>query len=139
MGIAHKARMSVLAAFTGLIGIIIPAGQATASDAKPESCAISRWDYPGGRMCGPHTWMDVDWDLNGSNDETFVIAPNREIWHIWANSNGWKEMPGEGRADTFHLWARFGSWRCVAVWAGTDSWNTIFDNGKWHGWTRGAC
>ncbi|MEU7581008.1 hypothetical protein AB0B50_25780 [Streptomyces sp. NPDC041068] len=111
----------------------------TVDAAAPCRKAITRFNYTGYRACGEGRVMDVDWDRNGSVDESFVIAPNREIWHIWANSRGWKELPGDGRGDTFWGWSKYGRVRCVAVWAGSTVWDNPFDGSRWLGWERGTC
>lgn len=157
----HKAGLVAATALAGLAAGIAPAGaaQAPAADradvqkfilsasapatdsdaAAPCRKAITRFNYTGYRACGSGRVMDVDWDQNGSIDESFVIAPNREIWHIWARSGGWKELPGDGRGDTFWGWSKYGKVRCVAVWAGSTVWANPFDGTRWRGWDRGTC
>lgn len=118
-------------------------GAALADDtmdaAAPCKTAITRFNYTGYRACGSGRVLDVDWDQNGSTDESFVIAPNREIWHIWATAGGWKELTGNGRGDTFWGWSRYGNVRCVAVWAGSTVWGNVYDGSGWSGWSRGTC
>ncbi|GGX78480.1 hypothetical protein [Streptomyces anandii] len=99
------------------------------------SCAITRWANKGYYKCGTRV-LDVDWDKNGTTDETFVVAANRTIWHTWRAADGWKEMPGHGRADNTGGWARIANWRAVTVWAGSTSYCNTFKSGKWHSWKR---
>lgn len=102
--------------------------------------AITRWGHTGYKSCHKYTVMDVDWDGNDTRDETFVIAPNREIWHIWAKAGGWKEMPGNGRADTFRGVAKSGKLRCVEVNVkGAGIWGNVFNGSKWLGWVNKRC
>jgi hypothetical protein len=65
----------------------------------------------------------VDWQT--TRDECFGIAPNRTIWHTWAGSGGWVQMPGNGHADdtgTTFLESAAGS-RIVSVWVnGSGEW-----------------
>ncbi|MEO6085944.1 MAG: hypothetical protein ABIQ18_22810 [Umezawaea sp.] len=145
MGISRKVRMGAIAAFAGIAGMLIPAGQAVAAPSADAdgvqaaaSCNITRWGHTGKYMCGSFTVLDMDWDGNGSTDETFVIAPNREIWHSWDNANGWREMPGNGRADIMWDFSASGSRRCVSVLAGDTEYANKF-NGSWSGWARGGC
>jgi hypothetical protein len=145
MGVVHKVRTGVFAAFIGIAGMVVPAGQAAAQSTSAvdvqaaASCDITRWGHTGKYLCGAGHVENVDWDWNGSTDETFVIAPNRQIWHIWATANGWEEMPGNGRADLFSALAGDGTWHCVAVYAGNTEWDNRFNGSGWSGWARGGC
>jgi hypothetical protein len=33
------------------------------------------------------------------DDKCFGIAPDRTIWNAWIGSNGWQQLPNNGRAD----------------------------------------
>ncbi|MFE3200163.1 hypothetical protein [Embleya sp. NPDC059237] len=107
----------------------------SASTAAAASCSVTRWGYKGTAKC--NTTMDVDWDGNGSTDETFVIAPDRTIWHTWKAAGAWKEMPGNGRADDTYGVATIGTkYRDVFVLAGGTVYCSAHFNGSWHGWAK---
>jgi hypothetical protein len=89
----------------------------------------------------------VDWDGNGTVDECFGIAPNRTIWHEWATSNGWVQMPGNGRADDMlpPQWPGAGKRRVVVYVANPRShWFQDFVpgsgwTGRWNRCVSGVC
>ncbi|MET9914336.1 hypothetical protein ABZZ74_47865 [Streptomyces sp. NPDC006476] len=104
---------------------------------------ITRWNHTGKYICGePQAAYDVDWNADGRYDETFVIAPNREIWHTWANAGGWKELPpGNGFADYFSDFENLPrGQRCVEVYVrGDGEYVNVFRDGKWRGWSVHTC
>ena len=115
------------------------------SGAVAAACSkkIVRWGYTGYRMCGGgngyHYW-DIDWNRDRKTDETFVIAPNRQIWHVWNLAGRWQQMPGNGRGDRFFDMSRSGSHRCVSVVVnGAGVWRNKYNGHKWGGWARGTC
>ncbi|MGB8944246.1 MAG: hypothetical protein WCD21_29050 [Streptomyces sp.] len=155
----QKAALGATAALAALSGAFVPSAsaapapapaasadptatvvRAATADASAQACAhpIQRWGH-WGCMKGSNTGLDVDWDGNGSRDETFVIGTNRGIYHIWANAGGWKEMPGGGRADQIWGVGKGPGYRCVGVWAGNTVYANVFHDGKWHNWERGTC
>ncbi len=120
-----------------------PGGIRATSQDRPmtgaSSCAITRWGHTGYRWCG-HGYVDADWDGNGTTDETFVVAPNRTIWHTWKAAGGWKEMPHNGRADGVQNYVRSnhtGIGRVVNVIANGVSYYSSYSQGKWWGWYKG--
>jgi hypothetical protein len=88
----------------------------------PASGDISTLDYPAncfgyiGNFREGTGILVADWDGVGNADECFGIAPNRTIWHAWAGSGGWKEMPNNGRADYMHSAYTTGGRAGVRVW-----------------------
>jgi hypothetical protein len=61
------------------------------------------------------TWSD-------GTEECFGIAPDRTIWHAWPNSGGWREMPGNGRADEVYEVHQYASGdRVVEVFVDSSS------------------
>lgn len=77
------------------------------------------------------------WPSGG--DECFGIAPDRTIWHAWPNSGGWKEMPGNGRADELLEFPEYADARVVKVRVVGSSTNWCNRNpvggvswGKWY-------
>ncbi|MFC7304504.1 hypothetical protein ACFQVC_09800 [Streptomyces monticola] len=154
----QKAALAAAAALVGLSAATTPAGAAPVStggdqaapiisEAGPTgvptaSCShpIKRWGYWGCYKGGPATAYDIDWDRNGTWDQTFVIAPNREIWHVWKGAGSWKEVPyGHGYADHFLQFDAPGAGvRCVAVWAAGRNYVNVFAK-TWLGWQGGLC
>ena len=104
------------------------AGPATA-------CPILAYGYLGNYLCSSNPYR-VLW---GTTDETFVIAPNRAIYHAWAGSGGWKQMPGGGLADDVVTAYWVGNDRLVVVWVrGIGDYCTYDPAGSagWNGWQR---
>ena len=138
MRTVHKAGLAVAAAVAGLT-VAAPAGSAATHDASAASAAcrhkIVRWHHTGYYRCGSSP-MDAEWDAGNSVDETFVIGPNRHIYHIWANSGGWKEMPGNGRADDTYSYDWSDGYRTVAVFVGEAKWCTQYRHHQWTAWHR---
>lgn len=116
--------------------IAYPVGVTGAQACSGRVFPLYRYGYYGEALCG--TWiMDVDWNADGTLDETFVIAPNRTIWHAWPGSGGWYEMPGKGLADDTGIAYWFGADRRVTVWvAGHGIWCNADVAGPagWTGW-----
>lgn len=97
-------------------------------------CPLYRYGYYGEAMCG--TWiLDVHWNSDGSRPETFVIAPNRTIWHAWPGSGRWHEMPGAGRADDTDIAFWVGGDRVVSVWVSNSGYWCNTDPAGAAGWT----
>lgn len=68
--------------------------------------------------------MKVDWTSNGSFDECFGIAPDRQIYHAWPNSVGWDPMPNNGRADKVDVpFLVSGQYHAISVY--------VFDKGDY--------
>lgn len=84
--------------------LVATPGGSGASGAVPDSQAVCHYQkvkafgYPGKKKCGSKV-ARCDWNKNGTTDAVFVISPGRKIFHAWRNSGGWKQMPGNGRAD----------------------------------------
>jgi hypothetical protein len=145
----RRTGLAAVVAAGALVAGIAPAtaatGTAGTADHGVRSAAackvkVKAWGYTGYRMCGAGHYKAIDWNNSGSTDEVFVIAPNREIWHVWANAGGWKEMPGNGRGDKIYDWSKNGSHRCVSVVAnGAGVWKNVFGGHSWSGWKRGTC
>ncbi|WP_433262051.1 hypothetical protein ACQPZF_28450 [Actinosynnema sp. CS-041913] len=101
---------------------------APAAAAAP--CPIERFTYWGTALCDTHV-LDVDWG-NGRL-ESFVVGTNRQVWHAWPGSGGWKSMGGWAY-DMVKVW-KDGKARIVAHkgkdnrrWCHKDP-----GNGKWSG------
>ncbi|MEI5103743.1 hypothetical protein RB200_41280 [Streptomyces sp. PmtG] len=135
MRIAAKAGVGAVLALAGLTGALVPAGSAHA-----DSCTITRFGHKGKYLCGTNYRAGAaDWNHDRKVDEYFVIAPNRTIWHIWANSGGWKEMPNRGRADDIEGWVKDGTTRIVYVKVFKPRlryYQSQFYDGSWHRWTQ---
>ncbi len=78
---------------------------------------------------------------NDGSRECFGIAPGRTIWHAWPNSGGWRQMPGNGRADDTYTTLENGQGdRMVIVWVASN--NTYWCNtnpqgsASWGSWQR---
>ncbi|QEU89871.1 hypothetical protein [Streptomyces kanamyceticus] len=155
----HTAGLGAVAALAGLAGVLAPtahAGTAPTPQSKPTMLVagtadtgystagycqkrILRWGYEGYRACGSNRVIDVSWDGNNTPDETFVIGPNNHIYHVWKRAGGWKEMPGNGRANTIRDACMGPGYRGIMVWAGNTTYSNGFYSGKWHGWEKGTC
>ncbi|MEU0822966.1 hypothetical protein [Streptomyces mirabilis] len=159
MRVITQAGLGMAVALAGLAGAVMPAGAATSTAAHQQATTVGRqsvadpaaalaakckkpikvWDYQGYYKCGTEVTKGyVDWNNDGHTDEVFVIAPDRTIWHTWKNAGGWKEMPGNGRAD--NMLGPNGTGdprRCIVVYVnrGFHYWQNCFYNGKWHNWT----
>jgi hypothetical protein len=105
------------------------------------ACPITRYGYAGQAMCNTYV-IDVDWNGLGWL-ETFIIAPNRTIWHAWQNSGGWHVMPGGGLADDMWDVYRYTNGdRLVEVWVngiGRFCTKDPIGSGGWNGWRRPPC
>ncbi|MGA5302100.1 hypothetical protein ACPCHT_19385 [Nucisporomicrobium flavum] len=102
----------------------------------PASATPARPCWTTGDFKPGTTVRKVDWDGNGTIDECFGIAPDRTIWHEWATSRGWVQMPGGGRADDTlpSQWPAPGYRRVVVYVANPKShWYQDFVPGS--GWT----
>lgn len=76
-------------------------------------CTVYAYGYRGTAKCDSDVLV-VTW--SSGRYETFVIAPDRTIWHAWPGAGGWHVMPGNGRADdTYSAWWS-GANRVVSVW-----------------------
>ncbi|MEU6283800.1 hypothetical protein [Streptomyces sp. NPDC047028] len=142
----RRTGLAAVVAAGALVAGIAPATAATGTAAHGVRSAaackvkVKAWGYTGYRMCGAHHYWSADWNHDKTRDEVFVIAPNREIWHVWANAGGWKEMPGNGHGDRLYDWSKNGSHRCVSVVAnGAGVWKNVFGGHSWSGWKRGTC
>ncbi|MBB4965456.1 hypothetical protein [Saccharothrix violaceirubra] len=62
-----------------------------ASTSAAADCPVDRYGYRGYALCGTRV-LDVDW--GNRRYETFVVGTNREVWHAWPGSGGWKSMHG---------------------------------------------
>ncbi|UQA97305.1 hypothetical protein [Streptomyces halobius] len=131
-----KQRLGTAAAVVGLVAAVAPASSASAAQAA--RCPVTAWGHTGYYKCGTDLKAGyVDWNRDGRVDEVFVIAPDRTIWHTWAAAGGWKEMPGNGRADNMLGAAETGApTRCVIVYVnkGYHYWQNCFYGGRWHTW-----
>jgi hypothetical protein len=115
------------------VKVSTPSAASAPSAAPAASCPVVRYGYTGNAMC--YTWaMDVDWNGDGRRLETFVVAPNRTVWHAWPGSGGWRVMPGNKTADDMENAWWSGTTRNIAVWVNhpTVYW-CISDPGS--GWT----
>jgi hypothetical protein len=155
LGRSLRRGLVVLAAglfMLGLLGVPASAKQETApvvektrveasADGARAACAITRYGYAGQAMCGTFV-IDVDWNGQGWL-ETFIIAPNRTIWHVWPGSGGWFVMPGGGLADDMYDVYRYTNGdRLVEVWVnGVGRFCTKDPAGSagWNGWRRPPC
>ncbi|GAA0251197.1 hypothetical protein GCM10010492_59380 [Saccharothrix mutabilis subsp. mutabilis] len=59
--------------------------------AEAENCPVDRYGYRGWSPCGSRG-IDVNWGNNRL--ETFVVGTNRQVYHAWPGSGGWKSMGG---------------------------------------------
>ncbi|MEU7577609.1 hypothetical protein AB0B50_08400 [Streptomyces sp. NPDC041068] len=152
MRTVHKSGLAAAAALAGLTAAVLPGGSASAASvsaaerpsaktavkaggpAVAAACSVKRWNHTGKYKCGTRV-MDAHWDSSAGYDETFVIAPDRTIWHIWARSGGWKQMPNGGRADNMAGYDTSNG-RTVAVWVGSVKWCTNYKNNKWNAWHK---
>ncbi|WP_069173658.1 hypothetical protein [Streptomyces griseus] len=142
MNIVTRTLLVATAALTVLAGAALPAASSTTGPptAARKSCPVKAWGYRGHYRCGTDLKAGyIDWNRDGRTDEVFVIAPNRHIWHTWKNAGGWKEMPGNGRADDMVGDNGTGSpRRCVIVYVikkGYRYYQNCHYNGTWHNWT----
>ena len=83
---------SALVAITVLAGALVIAPSPASADYQ------ARCFYTGVFRDGS-TVLRVDLNGDGTTDKCFGIAPNRTIWNAWSGSNGWWELPNNGRAD----------------------------------------
>jgi hypothetical protein len=140
---AHAIRSVVAAAMAAGALAVAPAATAVPSGTvvAARSCPITMWGHTGYYNCDPYFKNGyLDWDENRTVDEVFVVAPNRTIWHTWASAGGWKEMPGNGRADRVYGPVETGNpyRRCIIVFVDNASyhyWQNCFYSGRWHTWT----
>ncbi|MCC3655027.1 hypothetical protein LIX60_26870 [Streptomyces sp. S07_1.15] len=135
------AAATALAAMATLAGTAQAAPAATgAPSAAAARCPVTAWGHQGYYKCGTDLKAGyVDWNEDGRTDEVFVIAPNRTIWHTWKNAGGWREMPGNGRADNMLGHNGTGDRRrCIVVYVNNADyhyWQNCHYNGRWHKWT----
>jgi hypothetical protein len=103
--------------------------------AATDTSYVLAFGYQGKDICG--TALACDWNGNAINDETFVIAPDRTIWHAWPNSGGWYQMPNNGKADDTHnCYINGNGQRQVEVSViGSGVWYSYYSGG-WRGWYR---
>lgn len=143
---------SVAVAVTALLGVAANPVAATTSGTSgsgttlktyypPTSCSTSwnftdRWGRRGTFKCTSHV-MEINWFGTG-RIEYFGVAPDRTIWHSWATSGWWVEMPHDGRADDVYgvRASLSGGRRTVDVWAATHVWSsTDYNDGRsWQPW-----
>ncbi|MFF9815146.1 hypothetical protein [Streptomyces sp. NPDC014006] len=140
MNVITKAGLGAVAALAALAGPALPATAAAHTPVRAASqCAVTAWGHTGYYKCGTDLKAGyVDWNRDGHTDEVFVVAANRTIWHTWKNAGGWKEMPGNGRADDMMGPNGTGDpRRCVIVYVnkGYHYWQNCFYKGTWHTWT----
>jgi hypothetical protein len=130
-----RLRIFVSVAAAALVAAFVPANSANAVP----GCPVTAWGHTGYYKCGTDLKAGyVDWNRDGHDDEVFVIAPDRTIWHTWAAAGGWKEMPGGGRADDMLGPQETGApRRCVVVYVnkGFHYWQNCFYSDRWHDWT----
>ncbi|WP_069884912.1 hypothetical protein [Streptomyces luteocolor] len=150
MRTVHKTGLAAAAALAGLTAAVVPGSSASAapSAAAPSvktaaraggvaaaaGCPVTRFGHAGRYKCHTRV-MDAYWDSRPGYDETFVIAPDRTIWHIWGRSGGWKRMPNGGKADNMAGYDTANG-RTVAVWVGSTKWCTNYKNNKWNAWHK---
>jgi len=118
------------------VGVAAPPA-ATAGQPGVLSYDDERYGYKGTFRDGTKI-LDVNW-FNSGRWESFGIAPDRTIWHAWPDSGGWRQMPGNGRADhvTAAYWNTTTGIRIVEVYVSSNGsyWcNTDPGNGRWGGW-----
>jgi hypothetical protein len=137
MLVGIRKRLGAVTVLAGLASVLAPVSSAGAAEAA-RGCRVTAWGHTGYYKCGTDLNAGkISWNRDGKIDEIFVIAPDRTIWHTWAAAGGWKEMPGNGRADDMLGKNTDGEYRCVAVWVnqGFHYWQNCYFNGHWHRWT----
>jgi hypothetical protein len=83
---------------TALVAIMVLAGALVVAPSPASADYQARCFYPGVFRDGSSI-LRVDLNNDGTTDKCFGIAPNRTIWNSWPRSNGWWELPNNGRAD----------------------------------------
>ncbi len=112
-----------------------PSVEEVTSSTAAASFTDTCFGYTGTFKSGTHI-LRVDWQLDGSIDECFGVAPNRTIWHAWRNSGAWREMPNHGLADDMYGWSRDSAGRRVKVWVNfSGTWCSTFTS-SWQPWVR---
>ncbi|GIG68795.1 hypothetical protein Pen01_50900 [Phytomonospora endophytica] len=111
-------------------GVGTPGG----ADSALAACTnrITRFGYSGCMSDGTQP-ADCPWD------ESFVIAPDRTIWHAWPRSGGWKEMPNYGKADfATNCYYNGNNKHQIDVWVQYTGayYYSYHSGGAWHGWYR---
>ncbi|WP_331765961.1 hypothetical protein [Embleya sp. NBC_00896] len=139
LGVAAATVTALAAVTTGSV-TAAPSASDRSEVAACDPVGVTRFNHTGYKACNTRT-VDVDWNKDGQSDESFVVAPDRTIWHIEAASDGWKEMPHGFRADDMVGAGWTYGQRCVRVLVKTlinenQIWSSCFSDGSWHPWWR---
>jgi hypothetical protein len=149
----HRKHTKIAVLLLALLGTLFSAtAQASAASAEPVGVEgtvtrmapvpangrVNCYGYYGTFKTGTYV-MVVDWVT--TSDECFGIAPDRTIWHAWPGSGGWRQMPGNGRAD--HMYTGIVEWsdgvRTVPVFVSSGSYwcQNYYPGSGWEGvWYR---
>ncbi|MEV6550034.1 hypothetical protein AB0M57_15195 [Streptomyces sp. NPDC051597] len=145
MHVITQAALGMAVALAGLTGTSLSAEAVSSAIAHQEgalSAASCRRPIRGGGYRGSYESgtepSGFDWDRDGRTDEVVVIAPDRTIRYAGKAAGGWKEMPGNGRAD--NMLGPNGAGdprRCIVVYVdqGCHSWQDCLSGGPWPDWT----
>ncbi|GAA1356190.1 hypothetical protein GCM10009612_21910 [Streptomyces beijiangensis] len=132
-----RIRISIAAAVASLAALGTAVVPATSASAASFSCST----YSG--TFNSYGARGVDW-MYGP-DECFGVAPSGTIWHSWAGSGGWKEMPGNGRALYILDFFENSEGKAVKVVTETGNAYCNYDDyatntwGGWYGTTTDNC